>query len=171
MPVDAGHSGDRVIAANKRFFDWCRTQGIPVVHLVTTYRDAEEIRAQSVLAHPRRRPERTAQERACGTTSAGMPGCTVMPGCSSQRDWVVDTKKRYDCFVGTDLDFVLRAHGINTLLITGVNTNSAACSPTVTAACCRDLCGDRGRGLRRHHGRAGAARRRPRLHRAPPSAS
>ena len=53
------------------------------------------------------------------------------------RDFVVDTKKRYDCFLGTDLDFVLRSHGINTLLITGVNTNSCVLA-TTTAANVRD---------------------------------
>ena len=34
----------RVIAANKRLFDWCRGVGIPVIHQVTSYRDADEIR-------------------------------------------------------------------------------------------------------------------------------
>ena len=55
----------------------------------------------------------------------------------SKKDWIVNTKKRYDCFVGTDLDFTLRAHGINTLIITGVNTNSCVLS-TVAAACSKD---------------------------------
>jgi biuret amidohydrolase len=49
----------------------------------------------------------------------------------------VDTKKRYNCFAATDLDFLLRTHDINTLLITGVNTNSCVLS-TTTAACSRD---------------------------------
>lgn len=49
------------------------------------------------------------------------------------KDWVVDSKKRYDCFVGTDLDFTLRAHGVNTLLITGVNTNSCVLCTTAAA--------------------------------------
>jgi ureidoacrylate peracid hydrolase len=50
---------------------------------------------------------------------------------------VVDTKKRYNCFVATDLDLLLRSHGINTLIVTGVNTNSCVLS-TVTAACSMD---------------------------------
>ena len=66
-----------------------------------------------------------------------LPGCTIMPGLEDARDFVVDTKKRYDCFVGTDLDFVLRTHGINTLIVTGVNTNSCVLS-TVAAACSKD---------------------------------
>jgi nicotinamidase-related amidase len=50
---------------------------------------------------------------------------------------VVDTKKRYDCFRGTDLDTTLRTHGIDTVLITGINTNSCVLA-TVCAANSRD---------------------------------
>ena len=57
--------------------------------------------------------------------------------CDPARDTIVDTKKRYDCFVATDLDFVLRARSINTLLITGINTNSCVLC-TVAAANVRD---------------------------------
>src|SRR3981081_1509898 len=35
----------RIIAANKRLFDWCRGNGIPLIHQLTSYRDADEIRA------------------------------------------------------------------------------------------------------------------------------
>ena len=68
---------------------------------------------------------------------AGSPGCEVMPQLLHPDDWVVTTKKRYDCFVGTDLDFTLRAHGVNALIVTGVNTNSCVLS-TVAAACSKD---------------------------------
>jgi ureidoacrylate peracid hydrolase len=60
-----------------------------------------------------------------------------MPGLLSNKDFVVDTKKRYNCFVGTDLELLLKAKNINTLIITGVNTNSCILS-TVTAACSMD---------------------------------
>jgi nicotinamidase-related amidase len=67
-----------------------------------------------------------------------MPGVAIIPELyDRQRDFVVDTKKRYDCFLGTDLDLLLRARGINTLLITGVNTNSCVLA-TATAANVRD---------------------------------
>ncbi len=50
---------------------------------------------------------------------------------------MVDTKKRYDCFIGTDLELFLSAHGVNTLFVTGVNTNSCVLA-TVASACSRD---------------------------------
>jgi biuret amidohydrolase len=51
---------------------------------------------------------------------------------------VVTTKKRYDCFVGTDLEFVLRSGGHDGLLILGVNTNSCVIA-TAIAASVRDF--------------------------------
>src|SRR5262249_49660169 len=67
----------------------------------------------------------------------GSLGCTIMPGLQQPEDFVVDTKKRYDCFQGTDLDMLLSTHGINTLLITGINTNSCVLA-TACAANVRD---------------------------------
>jgi nicotinamidase-related amidase len=42
----------------------------------------------------------------------------VMPQLLHASDFVAN-QKRYDCFLATDLDFLLRSHGVNTLLITG----------------------------------------------------
>jgi nicotinamidase-related amidase len=126
----------RVIAANRRLFVWCRGAGIPVIHLVTGYRDEAEIRANPFWRTRAEDPAAT-RKNVMRHNILGGPGPTVMPDLLEPTDWIVDTKKRYDCFVGTDLDFVLRAHGINTLLITGVNTNSCVLA-TSTAANVRD---------------------------------
>lgn len=127
---------DRVIAANKRLFDWCRAHGIPVVHQLTSYRAEAEIRANPFWRTRAEDPKAT-RKNVMRHNIMGGPGCTVMPELLDPSDFIVDTKKRYDCFLGTDLDFVLRSHGINTLLITGVNTNSCVLA-TTTAANARD---------------------------------
>jgi nicotinamidase-related amidase len=126
----------RIIAANQRLFDWCRSVDIPIVHLVTSYRDAEEIRANPFWQTRAKDPTAT-RKNVMRHNIIGGPGCTVMPQLLDSRDFIVNTKKRYDCFLGTDLDFLLRSHGINTLLITGVNTNSCVLA-TTTAANVRD---------------------------------
>jgi nicotinamidase-related amidase len=126
----------RVIAANKRLFDWCRGVGIPVIHQLTSYRDAEEIRVNPFWRTRAADPAAT-RKNVLRHNIIGGPGCTVMPQLLDPSDFVVSTKKRYDCFLGTDLDFLLRSHGINTLLITGVNTNSCVLA-TTTAANVRD---------------------------------
>jgi len=127
---------ERVIAANKRLFAWCRSVGIPIIHLVTRYRDADEI-AANPFWRTRAADPRTTRKNVMRHNIIGGPGCTIMPELFDKNDFVVDTKKRYDCFLGTDLDFMLRSHGINTLLITGVNTNSCVLA-TTTAANVRD---------------------------------
>lgn len=130
-------AAERVVAANARFFEECRTRSVPIVHLVTSYRDAAEIAANPYW---RARADDPASPRknVLRHNLAGSPGCAIMPGLRDpDLDLVVETKKRYDCFRATDLDLLLRSRGINTLLITGVNTNSCVLS-TTTAACALD---------------------------------
>lgn len=127
----------RVVEANRKLFDWSRSQDVPVIHLMTRYRDAEEIRLNAFW-RTRAEDPNNPRKNAMSHNIIGMPGCEVMPGLlDKKKDWVVDTKKRYNCFTATDLDLLLRSHGINTLIVTGVNTNSCVLS-TVTAACSMD---------------------------------
>jgi ureidoacrylate peracid hydrolase len=118
-------------------FDWCRIQGLPVIHLVTQYRDADEIRLNAFW-RTRSEDPNNPRKNVMRHNLIGMPGGQVMPGLlDAGRDPVVSTKKRYDAFVGTDLQLLLRAKGINTLIVTGVNTNSCVLA-TVSAACSLD---------------------------------
>ena len=127
----------RVVQANRQLMDWARGAGIPVVHLVTQYRDAEEIRVNPFWRTRSEDPDNP-RKNVLRHNIIGMPGGEIMPGLhDTARDWVVNTKKRYNCFVATDLDLLLRSHGINTLIVTSVNTNSCVLS-TVTAACSMD---------------------------------
>ena len=136
MPAPA-EVARRLIEANRRFLNRCRDRGIPVVHLVTTYRDAAEIRSNPFWRTRADDPDGT-RKNVERHNLEGSVGCEIIPELHDRaRDWVVDTKKRYDCFLGTDLDFVLRSHGVNTLLITGINTNSCVLA-TVCAANVRD---------------------------------
>lgn len=121
-----------VVEANRRFFDGCREAGIPIVHLVTKYRDAQEIRSNPFWRTRADNPT-ASRKNVERHNLEHLPGCEIMPGLYEKGDWVVDTKKRYDCFVATDLDFLLRRHGINTLLITGVNTSSCVLATTARA--------------------------------------
>ena len=132
LPLPA-EAAARVVEANRRFLENARAAGVPIVHVVTYYRDAAEIasnpfwRAISDTGVTRSNVLRHNLE--------GMPGLEPMPGIyDPSRDRIVRTKKRYNCFLGTDLDFVLRQGlGANTLLITGVNTNSCVLTTTIAA--------------------------------------
>jgi nicotinamidase-related amidase len=135
MPLAADKAA-RVVAANERFLERCRAAALPVVHLLTRYRDAAEIRCNPFWRTRAENPNNP-RKNVLAHNVQGMPGVQVMPQVWREGDWLVDTKKRYDCFIGTDLDFLLRSHGVNTLYVTGVNTNSCVLA-TVAAACSRD---------------------------------
>jgi nicotinamidase-related amidase len=136
MPAPADVAA-RLLANNKTFLDGCRDKGIPIVHVVTAYRDVTEIRSnprwRALAGSPNSTRKNVEQHNIIGS-----PGLEIMPGLyDPSLDMLVEDKKRYDCFQTTDLDFVLRKHGINTLLITGINTNSCVLA-TVCAANARD---------------------------------
>ena len=123
LPLPA-ESCRRVIRAARELFEALRSRGVPVVHVVTSYRDPAES-----LSNPfwKAIAEDPAMKRSAASrhNMAGSPGTQVIPELLDSRDVIVDRKKRYDCFQGTDLDFVLqRKPGARTLVLTGVNTNS-----------------------------------------------
>ena len=135
MPVPDGRR-EAVMAANERFFAKCRAAGVPIVHALTSYRGAHEIVENPFWRNASESPDSTRRNVLVHNVQPS-PTIEVMPSLIEEGDHVVDTKKRYDCFVATDLDFMLRALGANTLLLTGVNTNSCVLA-TTTAACVRD---------------------------------
>lgn len=131
MPLPA-EAAARVTRANVALVTAARARGVPVVHVVTTYRTVEEISTNPWWA----------SVAGTGATRAnvlahqlpGSPGLDLMPGLLDPAlDHVVTTKKRYDAFAASDLDHVLRAVGARTLLLTGVNTNSCVLATTVAA--------------------------------------
>jgi nicotinamidase-related amidase len=136
MPLEPSTAA-RVVAANAKFLRWCRAASIPIFHCVATYRDAEEIRANPGW-RARAEDPNDRRNTVLIHNLKGSPGCTIMPDVFEPSDFVINAKKRYDCFLTTDLDLSLRAHGVDTVLITGVNTNSCVLA-TAAAACCRDF--------------------------------
>jgi biuret amidohydrolase len=122
----------RVVAANIKFNQACRKLGIPIFHIVSQYRDKSETAANPYW--------RTKVKRSGDTRSnqfrhnlQGSPGTEIMPGLYAEADILIDTKKRKDCFYATDLDFALKSRQVNTLLLTGVNTNSCVLVTAATA--------------------------------------
>lgn len=132
MPLDPETAG-RVVEANISFLSAVRRLGIPVIHLLTRYRTAAEALTNPFWASK----VDTSDTRAGAAIHQVEPsqGIELMPGVFDPvHDHIIDTKKRYDCFLGTDLDFVLGVEGIDTLLFTGVNTNSCVLTTAAVAS-------------------------------------
>lgn len=125
-------SAEAVLAANRKLLAAARTAGLAIVHVVTSYRSENEI-----LSNPFWRSVAdtdATRGSARRHNLEGGPGTQLMPGIAEPGDIIVDTKKRYDCFLATDLEFVIRTSGVDTLLIGGVNTNSCVLTTTIAAS-------------------------------------
>lgn len=136
MPV-AAPVAEQVTQANAAFLNELRARGVAVIHAVTIYRDAAEILSMPIWERKHNDPTST-RKNVARHNLAGMPGTQLMPGIFAEGDIVVDTKKRYNCFVATELAFQLQIRGIKNLVLTGINTNSCVLA-TAVDACNRDL--------------------------------
>lgn len=131
MPLPAADAA-RVTKANADFLAGARRQGVPVVHVVTSYHAVEEIASNPWWASVA--DTDASRANVLRHQLPDSPGLTLMPEVyDPEYDVVVIGKKRYDCFSATDLDHVLRSRRIDTLLLTGVNTNSCVLATTVAA--------------------------------------
>ena len=131
MPLPARVAA-RVTKANAGFLREVRRRGLPIVHVMTSYRAVEEIASNPWFAAVA--DTGATRGNALRHQLPGSPGLELMPDVyDAEYDLVVTGKKRYDCFAATDLDHLLRSRSIDKLLLTGVNTNSCVLATTIAA--------------------------------------
>jgi nicotinamidase-related amidase len=124
---------DRVVPLLEAY----RSLSVPIIHLITAYRDQSEILSNPYWSFQAGLPN-SPRNRIAFHNLAGGQGLALMPGVAEEGDLIIATKKRYDCFIGTDLEFVLRSGSHDSLLLIGVNTNSCVIA-TAIAASVRDF--------------------------------
>lgn len=117
---------DRVIGHTERLLEAARDVGVPVLHVTTAFRSADEI-----LANPKWSETDTDEGHTREGVSTfnvqgteGEAGIEIMPTLADESDTYILPKKRYSPFRGTDLDFVLDRLGVGQLFLAGVNTNT-----------------------------------------------
>ena len=113
-----------LIARSRELFTALRRRGVPIVHVVTQYRDPEETLANpfwnAITNDPTKK--RSGNRR---HNVVGMPGTEVIADLYEPGDHLVNTKKRYSSLLHTDLDFLLsRRLKVDTVILAGVNTTS-----------------------------------------------
>jgi biuret amidohydrolase len=113
--------------------DEYRALGVPVIHIVTAYRNRDEILSNAYWRFQAGRAD-SARRHIAEHNLIGMPGLELMPGIERPGDTIIETKKRYDCFIGTDLGFLLETGGHDSLLVLGVNTNSCVIATSLAAS-------------------------------------
>jgi len=138
-PEDAA----RVIANAEAALDCARAKGVPIVHVILVYRKLPGIGSEGMVSpfwqamHAAMREEdRLVPGRASTVREhniEGSPGTEIIPELLRKGDYVIDNKKRLDCFYGTDLRFLLDTLGVKNVVLMGINTNTCVLNTAFTA--------------------------------------
>src|SRR5882672_1425407 len=113
--VDIADDGSGYLTRLGRAIDGARAAGIPVIYVVIGFRPGNpEISPRNKVL--------TAAARA-GLFTEGEPGTGIHPEVAPQEGDIVVTKRRGSAFSGSDLDLVLRARDIDSLVLTGIATS------------------------------------------------
>ncbi len=122
LPLPAERCGP-VIARAAALFQELRVLGVPIVHVVTEYREAGEIAANPFWKAIHDDPAK-ARKGILKHNLAGSSGTQIIPALWAEGDLRVGDKKRYNCFHATDLEFLLHRLGVDTLILAGINTTT-----------------------------------------------
>jgi nicotinamidase-related amidase len=122
MPIPADRAA-AVVARTAALFGDLRRLSVPIIHIVTANRDVTEIASNPFWKAIANDPSK-ARNTALRHNLIGGPGTEIIPALRDPRDIVVFGKKRYSSYHATDLEFVLRSRGIETVILTGINTTS-----------------------------------------------
>jgi len=138
-PEDA----ERVIGNAKRLLGYARSLGISVIHVKLVMRrlrkggsEASNVRFWQALQKIRNDLDRLTPQRPSTVNEhnlEGSPGTEIIPELVEEGDYIIDNKKRLDCFMGTDLDILLKSLGVRTVCLMGINTNTCVLNTAFTA--------------------------------------
>jgi len=124
--VDAGAvqetpGGRDIIPAINRLAGWARRHAVPVLFTQEMHRPDRSDYGIELEFDPVHCLE-------------GTPGCELVTALDVRPgDLRISNKRRYDCFLGTDLDLVLRARRVENLICCGVSTHVCVMSTVFSA--------------------------------------
>lgn len=123
LPLLPAERCEKVLESTEKFFKKIREKDIPIIHVVTKYRDGEEIISNPHWGEKNAAPGGT-RKGIEKHNIIGEPTTEIVPGLYKDGDYIVDTKKRYSCFLHTELEFLLDQIGAKIVILTGINTSS-----------------------------------------------
>ena len=137
LPLLPKEKCDRVIRNAAHFFHEARRLGVPVISVVTLYRDSDEILSNPHWNEKNSDPNAT-RSGIARHNLIGEPTNEIILELAAETDYIVNTKKRYSCYLHTELEFVLRQIGAKYVILTGINTSSCVLC-TAFESCNRDF--------------------------------
>jgi nicotinamidase-related amidase len=135
---------DAMLARAKSVLDSARCFGMLMIHLQVGFRPKlPEISPRNILLNA---IKTSVKHQQLFEGSAG----AIHPAVAPEGDDIVVTKHRVSAFIGTDLELILRAKEIDTLILFGISTSGVVLSTLLHAAdndyrlviikdCCADL--------------------------------
>jgi nicotinamidase-related amidase len=103
-----------------------RTAGMRVIYVVVGFRPGyPEVSDRNATFY---------RIKASGAFAVGAENTKIHPAVAPVAEEIVVTKHRVSAFAGTDLDLMLRANGIETLILTGIITSGVVLSTLCHAA-------------------------------------
>ena len=142
MPA-ATEDCERVIGHSKDLLDFARSRNIPVIHVILIHRnipgfgsEGMKVRFWGAVQEFLKEEDRLSPGRKSTTTAhnlEGSPGTEIIPDLLAPTDYVINNKKRLDCFYGTDLETLLRTLGVETTVLLGINTNTCVMNTAFSA--------------------------------------
>lgn len=130
----------RVLTNTKRLFETARKYQVPIIHVSVTRRPIESRRRRNPFTPYSRvaNEKLPVQERSWTGKIAYTDGWwtpKIMPEIApGPEDYLIDNKKTYSAYYGTDLENLLRTLEAETVVMIGINTNTcvqSSCFETV----------------------------------------
>jgi nicotinamidase-related amidase len=133
----------RVIGNAQKALSAARELGVPVIHVVLVYRRIKGLGSEGMVSpfwkalhaaqheNDRLTPGRKSTVREHNVE--GSPGTQVIPELWRDGDYLINNKKRLDCFYGTDLGNLLKTLKISNVVLMGINTNTCVLNTAFTA--------------------------------------
>lgn len=117
---------DALIAETSKLLDAARRASVRVVYVVVAFRPG----------YPEVSPRNMgfSAVRETGRFIAGTAATEVHPALAPRADEPVVTKHRVNAFAGTDLEMIVRASGVDTLVLAGISTSGVILSTVRHAA-------------------------------------
>ncbi len=117
---------DGLLVRNASLLETARRAGLKIIHVMVAFRPGH--------------PEASARNKSFGAIREsgrfveGTAGTEVHPALAPQSGDIVVTKRRVSAFSGSDLEIVLRASGVETLVLAGIATSGVVLSTLRHAA-------------------------------------
>jgi ureidoacrylate peracid hydrolase len=125
----AAPGGLKVLGRINRLIETCRANGVQIIHTAHVVRDdGSNIGVMGEIIPPVND----------GVINKSAPSAALHDDLDVRDGDIVLDKPRFGSFHGTDLELILRAKGIDTIIVTGIATN-VCCETTAREANVRDF--------------------------------